>query len=55
MNMSKANISIELGELDQSCFVVMPFGATFSTEYERIIRPAIEESGCRSIRADEII
>lgn len=54
MNISKASISIELGQLDQSCFIVMPFGAIFSTEYERIIRPAVEESGLQCIRGDEI-
>jgi nucleoside 2-deoxyribosyltransferase len=54
MNMSKARISIELGELDQSCFIVMPFNAIFSTQYERVIRPAVEESGLRCIRGDEI-
>ena len=49
-----AKVEIDLGALTNSCFVIMPFGPSYQTEYERIIRPAVEESGLLSIRADEI-
>ncbi len=32
----------------------MPFHALFEAEYERVIRPAIEEAGLRCVRGDEI-
>lgn len=49
-----ASISIDLGELQNSCFVVMPFSPLFSTQYERVIRPAVEAAGLICIRGDEI-
>jgi hypothetical protein len=54
MDSSKANIIIDLGQLDKNCFIVMPFNPLFATEYERIIRPAVEEIGLRCVRGDEI-
>ncbi len=48
----------------QLCFVLMPFGkktdaagniVDFDTVYAELIRPAIEESGLESLRADEEI
>ena len=32
----------------------MPFASLFKTQYERVIRPAIEEYGLRCVRGDEI-
>lgn len=49
-----AKIEIELGTLTNSCFVIMPFEPTYNTEYERVIRPAVEAAGLACIRADEI-
>lgn len=49
-----ASIKIELDNLTNSCFVIMPFTPTFDTEYEKVIRPAVEEAGVISVRADEI-
>lgn len=49
-----AKIEINLGTLTNSCFVIMPFGPTYNTEYERITRPAVEAAGLACIRADEI-
>jgi len=49
-----AKVEINLGTLINSCFVIMPFDPSYQTEYERIIRPAVEESGLECIRADEI-
>lgn len=36
------------------CFVVMPFGGWFDRYYEAIYRPAIEATGLRARRADDI-
>jgi len=47
-------VAIRLGTLDNTCFVVMPFSPLFTTEYEKIIRPAIEEMGIQCVRSDEI-
>lgn len=47
-------IRIELGELTQSCFVIMPFTGTFTAVYERVMRPAVEEAGLICVRADEL-
>lgn len=49
-----ASISIDLGELQNACFVVMPFSPLFSTQYERVIRPAVEDAGLICVRGDEI-
>ncbi len=49
-----AKIEIDLGILMNSCFVIMPFSPTCQTEYERIIRPAVEAVGLAYMRADEI-
>lgn len=49
-----ALIKIELDNLTNSCFVIMPFTPTFNTEYEKVIRPAVEAAGLISVRADEI-
>lgn len=49
-----SKIHIELGELENSCFVVMPFNTLFQTEYDKIIQPALQELNVRCIRGDEI-
>lgn len=49
-----AKVEIDLGTLMNSCFVIMPFEPTYNTEYERVIRPAVEAAGLECIRADEI-
>lgn len=49
-----ASIEIQLGDLKNCCFVIMPFDSIFLTEYERVIKPAVEESGLTCVRADEI-
>jgi hypothetical protein len=54
MNDMPAVVGIDLGLLEHYCFVIMPFSPLFKTHYERVIRPAIEESGLRCIRGDEI-
>ena len=47
-------VSVNLGDLTHSCFVIMPFASTFNTVYERVIRPAVEDAGLACIRADEL-
>jgi len=49
-----AKIEINLGTLTNCCFVIMTFIPTYNTEYERVIRPAVEAVGLACIRADEI-
>jgi hypothetical protein len=50
----KNYIQIDMGEIDNACFVIMPFNSLFQTQYERVIRPAVEELGLKCIRGDEI-
>jgi hypothetical protein len=52
--MSENRIIVDLEEVTNTCFIVMPFHALFQAEYERVIQPAIEEAGLRCIRGDEI-
>ncbi len=35
----QAVIGVDLGHLEQACFVVMPFAPLFKTQYELVIRP----------------
>lgn len=37
-----------------TCFTIMPFGGWFDDYYETICRPAIEEAGLASCRADDL-
>jgi hypothetical protein len=48
------SVLVELGEIENICFVLMPFDSLFQTQYERVIRPAVEELGLKCIRGDEI-
>ncbi|MEK7762255.1 MAG: hypothetical protein AAB433_11790 [Nitrospirota bacterium] len=52
--MNNNRVLIDLGRVGNTCFVVMPFHALFEAEYERVIRPAIEEAGLTCVRGDEI-
>lgn len=36
------------------CFVLMPFKDPFNSYYDEIIKPAVEKTGLKPIRADEI-
>lgn len=51
---SKSKITIDMGEVENICFVVMPFDPLFQVQYERVIRPAVEQLGLTCIRGDEI-
>jgi len=49
-----SEIIVNLGELQNSCFVVMPFDPLYQSEYEKIINPALVDLGITCIRGDEI-
>jgi len=52
--MNHNRIVIQLGELKNACFVVMPFDSLFEREYTRVIKPAVESVGLECVRGDEI-
>lgn len=52
--MNENQALINLGKIGNTCFVVMPFNSLFESEYERVIRPAIEEAGLECVRGNEI-
>ncbi|MBI5604179.1 MAG: hypothetical protein HY879_12585 [Deltaproteobacteria bacterium] len=47
-------VTVDLGELKNTCFVAMPFDRLYTAEYETVIRPAIEKANLVAIRGDEI-
>ncbi len=47
-------VHISLGQINNTCFVVMPFSPLYQTQYEKVIKPAIEESKIQCVRGDEI-
>ncbi|MBO6660613.1 MAG: hypothetical protein JJ909_00275 [Roseivirga sp.] len=47
-------ITVELNQLENNCFVVMPFNSLYQTQYEKIIKPSLEELNIKCIRGDEI-
>lgn len=47
-------IEIDLGKVDNSCFVIMPFSTLFQVEYKKIIQPALTELNIECVRGDEI-
>lgn len=54
METSNNSIVVEIGEIENTCFVVMPFDSLFQIQYERVIRPAVEELGLKCVRGDEL-
>src|SRR5436190_2703313 len=52
--MDTNTVPIEIVNIENFCFIVMPFDSLFQVQYERVIRPAIEELGLICIRADEL-
>ena len=52
--MSKVKTLIDLGDLKNTCFIVMPFDKLFQTQYEKIIRPTVSSLALDCIRGDEI-
>jgi hypothetical protein len=54
MKEHKNSIVVDIGEIEDTCFVIMPFDSLFKIQYERVIRPAIEDLGFKCVRGDEI-
>lgn len=54
MKTSENSIIVEVGQIENTCFVAMPFDSLFQAYYEQVIRPAVEELGLTCIRGDEI-
>lgn len=52
--MAANQVIVQLEQVTNSCFVVMPFLPLFEAEYERVIKPAVEEAGLVCVRGDEI-
>jgi len=47
-------VSVKLGEVKNSCFVMMPFTQTSDRLYEKVFKAAITEAGIKPLRGDEI-
>ena len=52
--MEESRVIVDLEAVTNSCFVVMPFHSLFESQYERVIRPAVEDAGLECVRGDEI-
>ena len=52
--MKKNTVEIDLGDVKNSCFVIMPFNSLFQSEYENIILPSLNELNIDCVRGDEI-
>ena len=47
-------VTVDLGDIHEECFVLIPFTATFDLLYEQVLDPAIEDAGLAPVRADNI-
>jgi hypothetical protein len=47
-------VTIDLGIIRPTCFVIMPFSSVYQSSYERVMRPAVEDAGLECVRADEV-
>lgn len=54
MSINASTGTSELNNQRETCFVIMPFGGFFDAYYHNIYAPAIENSGLRPTRADDI-
>jgi hypothetical protein len=52
--LNHSRVIVELEGIINTCFVVMPFQTLFESEYEKVIKPAIESAGLVCVRGDEI-
>ena len=52
--MQASRVIVQLEDVTNSCFVVMPFHALYEAQYEGVIKPAIEGTGLTCVRGDEI-
>lgn len=54
MDVPENVVKVRLGEIRNTCFVILPFASKFQIQYETVIKPAVEELGFECKRADEI-
>lgn len=54
MSVSDNFVTVSLGNLVDVCFVAMPFAPIFTSEYELVIKPAVEAAGLQCVRGDEL-
>lgn len=47
-------VEIIINEIKNNCFVIMPFDGLFKSQYEKVIKPAIETTGLKAVRGDEV-
>lgn len=52
--MTPNHVIVDLEEITNTCFVLMPFHSLFGAEYERVIKPAVNNVGLECKRGDEI-
>lgn len=53
-NSNSTSIRISIADIENKCFVIMPFDGLFQSQYERVIRPAVEAAGLTCVRGDEV-
>jgi hypothetical protein len=46
---------VDLEDITNTCFVVMPFHSLFGAEYERVIKPASEDVGLECVRQPTVV
>lgn len=51
---TSGSVSVDLRTVTNTCFVIMPFRALFESQYERVVRPAVEAAGLACVRGNEI-
>ena len=48
--MACSRVIVQIEEVTNSCFIVMPFHPLYEAEYERVLKPAVEEAGLVCVR-----
>jgi hypothetical protein len=49
-----SQVIVDLENITNTCFVVMPFEPPFDSEYKEVIKPAVRLAGLECVRGDEI-
>lgn len=52
--MNENQVVVQLGDVKNECFVVMPFDSIFDLEYKRVIEEALDEVGLKPVRGDQV-
>ena len=50
----RIDITLGIRKMSDSCFVMVPFKAPFDLYYEKLIEPAVRQTGLRPLRGDSI-